>query len=152
MPEDGAKAEKELIRSIENAQSEIVATIYTFTNNSLAKAFKKAAKKGVKITIVVDEKSLKSNFDYAKAPELAKIKNIRVKTSQGKKAKNGNYYGIMHLKVAIIDKEKVIYGSANWSNSAFNINYEIITIENSKDLAKLLLDRLDNIIKNAKDY
>lgn len=152
MPEDGIKAEKELSKLIENARSEIVITIYNFTNNTLAKALKKAAKNGVKITLIVDEKSLKSGFDHAKAPELAKIKNIRVKTAVGNQAKNGNYFGIMHLKLAIIDKQKVVHGSANWSNSAFNINNELMIIEDDKELAHKLLIKIENIIKNSKDY
>lgn len=152
MPEDGVEAEKALVKIISESKKEIVATIYTFTNNSLAKAFKKAAKNGVKITIVVDKKNLDSNFKYAKAPELAKLKNITVKTSTGEMAKNEKYYGIMHLKVLIVDNETVVYGSANWSNSAFNINYEILTIEKNREFAKELLGRLDLIIKNAKDY
>lgn len=153
MPEEGARAEQAIEQSIQSARSEIVLTLYTFTNKRLYKALKAAAARDVKILLIVDGKNLKSNLHYAKAPQLAKLKNVTVRVASGEKAENGRYHGLMHLKVAVIDQKTVIHGSANWSHSAFSLNHELLFIEeNNPHLAKALLAALEPLIKGAKPY
>ena len=50
---------------------------------------------------------------------LAKYKNIKTYRLKGLLSKNKKYSGIMHIKMAVIDKKIVIFGSANWTYSAF---------------------------------
>jgi phosphatidylserine/phosphatidylglycerophosphate/cardiolipin synthase-like enzyme len=151
-PKEGARAEAAIEKEIDKAKREILITMYSFTNNNLSAALKRAAKRGVKITVVVDEKNMLSNLQDSKAGELAKLKNIVVKTARGDQAKNGNYYGIMHLKVAVIDEKISVYGSANWTNSAFNVNHEIVFIDDDEKLAKEIKGYLEAIVLVAKNY
>lgn len=152
MPKEGAKAEAAIIREIGRAKSAIVLTMYSFTNGNIAKALKDAAKRGVKIVIVVDEKTELSGQKNARAGEMAKIKGVVVRLARGDRAKSGEYYGIMHLKVAIIDERLSIYGSANWTASAFNINHEIVFIDDSEKLARELLKSLEPLIKSSREF
>ncbi|MDR2033993.1 MAG: phospholipase D-like domain-containing protein [Helicobacteraceae bacterium] len=151
-PKEGARAEAAIVKTIDKAEREIIITMYSFTNNNLSAALKRAAKRGVKITIVVDEKNMLGNLRDSKAGELAKIKNILVKTARGDLAKSGKYYGIMHLKVAVIDEALSVYGSANWTNSAFNVNHEIVFIDDDEKLAKEIRGYLKAIVSEAENY
>ncbi|MDR2905340.1 MAG: phospholipase D-like domain-containing protein [Helicobacteraceae bacterium] len=152
LPKEGERAEKQIELEINKAESEIYLAIYSFTNNTLAKALKRAASRGVKIYLVTDEKNLRGNMRDSKAGELAKIEGVSVKIARGEQAKSGEYYGIMHHKIASIDGERAIYGSANWTASAFNVNNELVFIDRDPDLAAEFEEIIKEILKNAKDY
>ncbi len=125
LPFEAHKAQKKLLFWIDNAKNSIDIAIYSFTNKTIAKHLKNAAKRGVKIRIVADYKqNLKSR--YSQIGYLAKYKNIDIHLLQGKYVKRGEYYGKMHMKLAIIDYKRLIFGSANWSYSAFRSNYELL--------------------------
>ena len=136
MPQENKQAIKALIQTIKESSKNIDIAIYSFTNREISKAIRDVAKKGTKVRIIYDEKSNKdpnkSTIGY-----LAKLNNIQVCTLDGKLSKNKKYTGLMHLKMAIIDNKKIILGSANWSKSAFETNYEnLIIMENEKFITK----------------
>ncbi len=152
MPEDGVLAEQAAVNAIADAQEEIVAAIYSFTNNSLARALKEAASRGVKVTLIADESQIERNPRHHKAGELAKIQNITVLVTKGRASRRGNYHGLMHLKLCIIDNETIIHGSANWSHNAFNLSHELLIIEEDSAWALALQERLAPIIRQARPY
>ena len=137
MPHDGKQAENRLFYLFSHAKKEIKITMYTFTNKTLAKALKIAAKKGVKVTIIADKKEAK--YRYSVIPKLATIRNFRIYLLSGKSYKNGDK-AKMHVKAAIVDNRYLITGSANYSYSAFYKNYEYILIDTDKDLIKKFND------------
>lgn len=152
MPDEGERAEKAIVQTLATARDEIILTLYTFTNNSLAKAIRQAASRGVRVLLIVDEKSLKGSLKDSKVPELAKLKNVTVKLASGKTSGRGTYAGLMHLKLAVIDRKTVIHGSANWSHSAFNLNHELLFIQEDETLAQQLLARLKPLFETARPY
>jgi len=133
MPHDGKKAENRLYYLFTHAKKNIKITMYTFTNKKLARALKKAAKKGVKIYIVADKEE--SRYKYSVIPGLATLRNFKIYLLSGKKYKNGQS-AKMHVKLAIIDDRYLITGSANYSYSAFYKNYEYILIHKDRFLIK----------------
>ncbi|GHS86413.1 hypothetical protein FACS189487_00620 [Campylobacterota bacterium] len=152
MPKEGDRAEAQLVREFGKAKTEIKAAIYSFTNGTITKALKDAAARGVKVYIVVDEKNLRGNMEHSKAGELAKLQNIKVRIAKGNKAKNGDYYGIMHHKIASIDRKVSIYGSANWTASAFNINHELLFIDDDPKMAQEIDTIVMEIFDRSADY
>ncbi|RVZ82948.1 phospholipase D-like domain-containing protein, partial [Helicobacter pylori] len=86
---------------------------------------KSVASRGIKVQIIYDYESNHNN-KQSTIGYLDKYPNTKVCLLKGLKAKNGNYYGIMHQKVAIIDDKIVFLGSANWSKNAFENNYEVL--------------------------
>jgi phosphatidylserine/phosphatidylglycerophosphate/cardiolipin synthase-like enzyme len=84
--------------------------------------------------------------------DLAKIKNITVYYINGLKSKNRKYNGKMHMKMAIIDNKLIYFGSANWSKSAFSVNYEILYNTNNLAVIKKGLDYFDFIKQKATLY
>jgi phosphatidylserine/phosphatidylglycerophosphate/cardiolipin synthase-like enzyme len=128
LPQDAKSALKAIISNIDQSKKSIKITIYNFTHKKIAKRLKSAAKRGVKVEIIFDERSAKKDKKRSMLYYLAKYKNITLYKLRGKISKNRKYYGIMHLKVALFDHNRILFGSANWSKSAFGKNYELIYI------------------------
>jgi len=151
MPRDAESAVSDLAYDLKNAQKSIQVAIYSFTHRELAKSLKKAAKRGVSVTIIFDEESNKPK-SYSRIGDLAKIRSIRCFTLKGLPNKNKGYFGKMHMKLAIIDGKKVYFGSANWSNSAFSRNYELLYSSESPKIIKSMEAYFREILHVAKAY
>ncbi len=149
MPYDAKSAVSALIREIKGAKNEVKIAIYSFTNREIAKAIRDSAKRGVRFKIVFD---YKQNFkdDYSQIGYLAKLKNIEVCTLKGRS--NGKYNGIMHNKLAVIDGRTAIFGSANWSKSAFEINYETLLISQNGEYAGKIGAYIDRLLGECKAF
>jgi len=151
MPYEAKSALKEFLASIDKAHSNIDILIYSFTHKKIAKHLKNAAKRGVKIRLIADYKqNIKSR--YSQIGYLAKYRNIFVYTIKGKPSRNKEYYGKMHIKMAIIDHKKLIFGSANWSYFAFSKNYEILYFLEDRELANKSERYFQKILLKAKPY
>lgn len=148
MPQDAKSAVNALIQEIRNTKSEVKIAIYNFTNKEIAKAVRDSAKKGVRFQIIFDKKQ--ANDNRSQIGYLAKLKNIDVCTLEG--ASNGKYSGIMHNKIAVIDGKSVIFGSANWSKSAFEVNYEMMIITQDRDIISKIEGYLDTMIRECKSF
>lgn len=149
MPNDAKVAEKALIKAFNDAEKTIDIAIYSFTHKKISKALKKAAKRGVKINIITNEKDANKRN---RTGYLGKYNNVNAFTLKGNKAKNGKYYGKMHLKVAIIDQKKIVHGSANWSYSAFGLNYETLIIDDTKSTVEKFNGYYKNLLKESKEF
>lgn len=136
LPKDADIALNAILKNIDHSKKSIKISIYNFTHKKIAKKLKKAAKRGVKIEIIFDERTTKEQKKISMIYYLAKYKNITTYKLKGKISKNKKYHGIMHLKTALFDHNKVLFGSANWSNSAFSRNYELIYITKDYAIAK----------------
>jgi phosphatidylserine/phosphatidylglycerophosphate/cardiolipin synthase-like enzyme len=150
LPQDNNKALNKILKNIDSSKNSIKITIYNFTHKKIAKRLKKAASRGVKIQIIYDENSSKNKNGRTTLYYLAKYKNISIYRLKGKKfkkkRKHKNSYGHMHIKAAVIDSKIVIFGSANWSYSAFSKNYEILFIQKDYLIAK----KFDNFFEILK--
>ena len=151
LPFEASKAKTQLLRWIDQASYSIDIAMYSFTNRQIAKHLKNAAKRGVQIRLLVDYDQ-NSKDRYAQIGYLAKYKHINVYTIRGISAKHGNYYGKMHIKLAIIDSKRLIFGSANWSNSAFRRNYELIYFLEEYTKAKKAKRYFERMVRKAQEY
>jgi phosphatidylserine/phosphatidylglycerophosphate/cardiolipin synthase-like enzyme len=151
MPDEGKDAQKKVVELIKSAKDRVDIAMYSFTNRSIADAIKIAAKKGVKVTIVVD-KEANVNSKYSQAGKLATLKGVDVYAAKGKKSKSGKYFGKMHLKLAVIDSKTTILGSANWSKSAFESSYELLYIIEDYALAKKSRAVIEKIARESQPF
>ena len=151
MPYDATKAVNALIKEIKAAKNEVNIAIYNFTNREISKAIRDSAKRGVKFNIIFDYKSNIDN-DISAIGYLAKLKNIHTCTLKGKISNNKKYFGIMHNKLAIIDKRTIIFGSANWSKSAFETHYEMLIISQNKDYINQATKYFDKMLSECEKY
>ena len=136
LPEDSKKALSTLLKSIDHSKKSIKIMIYNFTHKKIAKRLKVAAKRGVKVEIIFDQRNSAKDKKRSMFYYLAKYKNIFVYKLRGKYIKKQDRYGIMHLKSAVFDHKRVIFGSANWTYSAFGKNYEMLYVEDNYAAAK----------------
>jgi phosphatidylserine/phosphatidylglycerophosphate/cardiolipin synthase-like enzyme len=138
----------EIITSqILNAKINIFLAMYTLTDRGLIDALKERRQNGIDILSIFDEAQLTkfSNIIF----ELNNA-DIVFKTI-GKAASR------MHHKFLIIDKNKVITGSFNWTHQANKSNMENIIIVENQNIVKKYMDEFDRIwqlisSKNIKDY
>ncbi|WP_200762713.1 phospholipase D-like domain-containing protein [Nitrosophilus alvini] len=151
MPKESKEALSALLDSIDKAKSKIDVAIYSFTHKKIAKRLKNAAKRGVKVRIIFDKKS-NINYKRSQLRYLAKYSNIDIYLINGKRFKNRKYFGKMHMKLAIIDNRRLIFGSANWSNSGFGKNYELLYIIDSYHMAKKAGNYYEQMIREAERY
>ncbi|MCF6202016.1 MAG: phospholipase D-like domain-containing protein [Hydrogenimonas sp.] len=151
LPKEAKPALKELLHKIDTAKYKIDAAIYSFTHKKIAKRLANAAKRGVKIRIIFDKESnlrnRKSQIGY-----LSKYRNIDCYLLSGKKRRRGDGYGLMHMKLMIIDNRHVVLGSANWTYSAFGLNHEVIAFIKSYEKAKKLERAFERMAKEASLY
>lgn len=60
--------------------------------------------------------------------------------------------GKMHLRCVVVDKQKVITGSTNWTPSTFSRRVDDVVILQSPALARIYLQQLDNLFQQARPW
>ena len=120
-----ANAVAAIIKAIDASDREVLVQAYGFTHNGIAQALVRAHHRGVLVRVLLDKKSASSNRYVISVLQHAQI-DVR---QDGKHA-------IAHNKVMVIDLNKVITGSFNFTNSAATRNAENFLILKSEDLAQ----------------
>jgi len=152
LPQDSSKALSAILKSIDHSHKSIRIMIYNFTHKKIAKRLKIAAKRGVRVEIIFDQKNGREDKRRSMLYYLAKYKNIFIYKLKGKYIKSGDRYGIMHMKSAIFDHRRVIFGSANWTYSAFGKNYEMLYVEDDYAKAKQFEKYFEMMKKKSKPF
>ncbi len=111
--------DKALVSLIDNAHKYIYFAIYEFTLSDVADALVRAKERGVDVRGIMDRGN--STTSYEK-PIIAKLKagGISLETQT-------HPNGIMHIK-ALVTENAYASGSYNWTNSATNVNDEVLEI------------------------
>jgi len=152
LPEQNKEALSILLKSIDHSKKSIKITIYNFTHKKIAKRLKAAAKRGVHVEIIFDAKSNRQDKRRSMLYYLAKYRNIDIYQLKGRYIAQQKRYGIMHLKAALFDHRRVIFGSANWTYSAFGKNYEMLYVEDNYGRAKEFERYFKRLKKVAKPF
>jgi phosphatidylserine/phosphatidylglycerophosphate/cardiolipin synthase-like enzyme len=119
---------KIIIREIEAAQKSIHLLIYSLTDDDVADALIRAAKRGVDVRIVMDKSqtSEKHSLNELLTQKLG-AKRVIERTGKGR--------GIMHEKMAVYDGLTVSLGSYNWTDNARDNNWENLILLRDAALA-----------------
>ncbi len=150
--------EKEIIRALDVTKKgdRIFLALYEFKQGQVLKALRRARSREVDITIVLDYENTfppakKSGSDYAPA----RSKEIWALAREGfnvKVLRGLGLYGIMHNKIAIIERGRSaamgIYGSYNWAWAAEDAHYENANFTRNKkrvDFLKATWNWLDSL-------
>jgi phosphatidylserine/phosphatidylglycerophosphate/cardiolipin synthase-like enzyme len=125
-----------ILREMGQAQSEILAAVYAFTNDDLARALVQARKRRVKVQVVLDHEFDREN-KTSKGTFLSQ-NGVPVRRVSGSARGNGNKdTGLMHQKFAVIDRRVVLTGSYNWTVSAEKLNDEnLLLFRDARPLAE----------------
>ncbi len=118
LPASGESALNRLTDLIHQAQKEIYISMFTFTHQIIAKALIEANKRGIKVTVALDNYTSRgaSNKIYA----LLQKEGVSIKTNAGLE--------LLHNKWALIDQNIFVLGSANWTKAAFAKNQDFLLI------------------------
>ena len=119
------QCEKLAIHAINSAKSELLVQSYSFTSKPIANALIQAHKRGVKVSLLFDQSQLKAPYS-----QVQRLKQNGIQT------KVDCVEGIAHNKVIIIDGERLVTGSYNFSKSANSRNAENMIYINNPDLAR----------------
>jgi HKD family nuclease len=130
-PNGGAK--EAILKELSDAKTNIDVAMYILTDRELSKTLVSAKERGVKVRVLLDNKSAEE-IQYSKHHFLNE-KKVDVKLDNLHKSHKDKYNGIMHNKFAIIDNKILITGSFNWTPSAEELNNEnLLIIKDSKEL------------------
>lgn len=115
------------VDAIAEAKESIMLAIYNLTDRGILHALTQKSLQGVPITVITDGR----DSPYV---ERKLDKNIRVIKRFGP--------GLMHLKILIIDKEKLFLGSANMTGDSLRLNGNLVTGVQSALLAQYAAAKL----------
>lgn len=123
-----------LLSSIHSAKDEVqIVTPYFIPDETLAKALELAAKRGVRVKVLVPKKSDHFLADLARGSFIRQLYFAGVEFYF--------YNEMIHAKVVLIDSTAVILGSANFDMRSLLLNYE---------LGLLIYD--ESVLQQAKDW
>jgi phosphatidylserine/phosphatidylglycerophosphate/cardiolipin synthase-like enzyme len=122
-----------LVRWIDAAQTEVLVQAYGFTHNAIAQALLRAHQRGVRVAVLLDQKSSASN-QYV----MDLLRNAQVPMRLDGK------HAIAHNKVMVIDQHIVVTGSFNFTNSADTRNAENLLVLSSQSLASRYHDNWES--------
>ncbi len=116
---------KVIVKAIDASDREVLVQAYGFTHNGIAQALVRAHQRGVKVRVLLDQKTQSTNRYVIGVLQHAQIE-----------LRQDGQHAIAHNKVMVIDHDTVITGSFNFTNSAANRNAENFLVLKSEDLAR----------------
>ena len=117
LPAD-TQALDELAALLDGANHSLRVAMYTWTHPRLTKAVIDAHQRGVDVAAVVDRSAARGSSKQA-VKQMAKA-GVNVAIS--------DTAPLLHYKIAIVDEQVLVSGSANWTRSAFNKNDDCLFI------------------------
>lgn len=152
LPHDKAYVLEQMLQKIKSAKTSIRLSIHAFTHYDLAKAIKNAAKRDVRISILLDEKSNRRNT-RSQIGYLAKYENIECRTFKGKRFSNkSDATGRLYLSLFIVDSEYLMNGPSSWSYSAFSHHHNHVLQSTNKNLIDTSIQQFDTLFELARPY
>lgn len=132
LPDHHMRCLNHLVEQLKSATKTIQICMFTLTNQQIIKTLVEAKNRGVNVEVILDYYTAKGASKQA-ACHLLK-EHISVEVSKPGK--------LLHHKFCLIDEKKFIFGSTNWTGSAFTKNDDNmiiipdLTIKQIKDIKK----------------
>lgn len=135
-------AEDLVVRAIDGAHHSIDIAAYSFTSKPIARALVDAARRGVRVRVVMD-----------KSQETERYTSATFLIHAGTPVRIDDHYAIMHNKFLVIDDKTVETGSFNYTYSAAHRNAEnVIVIRNDPGLAAVYDGEWHRLWSESHDY
>ncbi len=123
----GGNCTEKIVDAIHHAQKTLWIQAYQFTSLPISEAVIAAKRRGVDVRIILDK------TQYTQKPNASAV----LFKHQGIPVWIDNKVSIAHNKIIIVDNQKVISGSFNFSKAAQTRNAENVLIIQSTELAKV---------------
>lgn len=121
--------EEVVMRLLSKARKEVKIAVYAFTDKNILGALKFLTSLGVEVKIAIDDWN--KNFLLREKLEQFQVK-VFSKTT-------------LHHKFLIVDDMWLLTGSANFTESGFHKNFELIFVTNNKEIVKSYLEIFETI-------
>ena len=116
LPQGKDQAFEKLIQTLDEASESISIALFTLTHPIIVDKLIALHQRGIKVQVFLDGATAKGASK--KAAQSLRQAGVLVAASQG--------LALFHHKWALIDKDTLILGSANWTNAAFKQNNELL--------------------------
>jgi phosphatidylserine/phosphatidylglycerophosphate/cardiolipin synthase-like enzyme len=114
-----------ICRELCSAKKDVFVQAYSFTSARIAEALVEAHRRGVEVQVILDKSQRSEKYSSATF-----LKNAGIPTFIDDK------HAIAHNKIMILDGERVLTGSFNFTKSAEEENAENLLVIRSSELAK----------------
>lgn len=133
---------KQIISAIDQARKSILVQAFEFTSKSIAKSLIKAKERGIDVKVILDESQVHSKYSVINELFEQKVPiYIDYKPA------------IAHSKLMIIDNQKIITGSFNFTYSAQGRNAEnLLIITGNHLLVKRYVENWQDRQAQSKPY
>jgi cardiolipin synthase A/B len=136
--------QRKFLDMIRNAKNEILLeTPYFLPGSNLRKALGEAAGRGVKVKIIIPQKSDIHILDVLAGKYLGELAKASVHI---------HFYipQTLHSKIAMVDRKYFMVGSANFDYRSFRYQHEICLYGEHKSLCRQLLSHFQQSIKDSE--
>ncbi len=136
-PEDGC-AEK-VVREIARANEYVHIAMYYFSRQDIAQAVVEARNRGVEVKVFLDKSQYKRKWSKS-----------RFLINEGVPVRFHTHYGLMHNKFCVIDGERVLTGSFNWTKAGNARNDENFLIISDPEIARVFEEKFWRLWKTGE--
>jgi phosphatidylserine/phosphatidylglycerophosphate/cardiolipin synthase-like enzyme len=130
-----------IVNELGKAQEEVLVQAYGFTSAPIAQALVDAAKRGLKVEIILDKGQRTEKYSEADFTLHAGIPTYI-----------DFAHAIAHNKIMIIDEQTVITGSFNFTKGAEEKNAENLLVIHEPELAKKYIQNWQEHLKHSEPY
>lgn len=116
---DGDAQQQIIVDAIHSAKTTLEIAIFSLTDPAIVFALREAQKRGINVRIITDRMQA-----YTRTQNVA----MQILNKVGIPIKLNKHSGLMHLKMIIVDRSRVITGSYNFSKSANKVNDELLMV------------------------
>lgn len=128
-----------VVRELSKAKATVLVQAYSFTSAPIEKALVDAAKRGVKVQVLLDLSNVGYKYSGSHVLEAGKVPYLI-----------DAVHAIAHNKVMVIDGKVVITGSFNFTSAAQKKNAENLVVIRDAAVAKLYADNWATHQQHAK--
>jgi len=130
-----------VVRALSGARTDIYVQAYSFTSAPIAKALVDAARRGVKVEVVLD-----------KSQRTEKYSSADFVAHEGIPTRIDAAHAIAHNKVMVIDGNTVLTGSFNFTKAAEEHNAENLLVIQDRALAERYLANWKSHADHSEAY
>ncbi|MEA2006998.1 MAG: phosphatidylserine/phosphatidylglycerophosphate/cardiolipin synthase family protein [Patescibacteria group bacterium] len=140
---------RDYLKMIEKAKGEIyIENPYFILDRKLARAFRKAIKRGVEITFMLPQKTDITVLNYLNKNSMSKARRIGARVLL--------YPGMIHSKMLLVDRKKWMLGSANLDFRSMYTQFEIMVKGGEgkicSQIQKHVEKGMERVSKNGKEF
>lgn len=137
----GTECRAAIIQQLKSAKSTIRICVFTISDNEISREIIRAHQRNVSVKVLTD-----NDKSFDRGSDIEEIHNAGIPVKIDRTDSH------MHHKFCIIDKERVLTGSYNWTRSAAERNQENIIISDDVKMAKDFVREFDRLWENLADY